>query len=58
MKITGWHRMSNLLDTGVQNDTCQNLTICDAKLYTHYQYSLPTLREFKWEMDNMSVYFL
>ena len=41
-----------------QNLTCQNLTICDAKLYMHYQNSLPTLREFKWEMDNMSVYCL
>ena len=33
-----------LLDTGPQNPTCQSLTICDAKLYMHYQNFLPTLR--------------
>ena len=42
----------------LQNPTCQNPTICYAKLYMHYQNSLLTLREFKWEMDNMSVYYL
>ena len=42
----------------LQNPTCQNLTICNAKLYMHYQNSLLTCREFKWEMDNMSVYCL
>ena len=46
-----------ILTQVLQNPTCQNLTICDAKLYMHYQYSPPILREFKWEMDNMSVYF-
>ena len=28
------------------------------KLYMHYPSSLPIHREFKWEMDNMLVYFL
>ena len=32
-KITGWHRMSKFV---LQNPTCQNLTICNAKLYMHY----------------------
>ena len=41
-----------------QNPTCQNLAICNVKLYMHYQNFLLTLREFKWEMDNMSVYYL
>ena len=36
-----------LLDTGAKNPTCQSLTICDAKLYMHYQNFLLTLREFK-----------
>ena len=40
------------------NPTFQNLTIYDAKLYMHCQNSPPILREFKWEMDNMSVYYL
>ena len=39
-----------------QSPTCQTFTICNAKLYMHYQNFLPTLKEFKWEMDNMSVY--
>ena len=30
-----------------QSPTCQNLTICNAKLYMHCQNSLLTLREFK-----------
>ena len=30
-----------------QNPTCQNLTICDARLYMHYQNFHLTLREFK-----------
>ena len=42
----------------LQNPRCQNPTVCTAKLYMHCQNSLPTLREFKWEMDNMPVYFL
>ena len=33
-----------LLDMG---PTCQSLTICNAKLYMHYQHFLLTLREFK-----------
>ena len=41
-----------------QSPTWQSLTICDAKLYMHYQNFLLTLRKFKWEMDNMSVYCL
>ena len=41
-----------------QSPTCQNLTICNAKFYMHYQNSFLTLREFKWEMDSMSVYYL
>ena len=47
-----------LLDTGATSHTCQNLTICNAKLYMNYPNSLQTHREFKWEMDNMVVYFL
>ena len=44
-----------LLDTGATSPTCQSLTICNAKLYMHYYNFLLTLREFKWEMDSMSV---
>ena len=47
-----------LLDTGATKSTYQNLTICDANLYMHYQNFLLTLRKFRWEMDNMSVYCL
>ena len=41
----------------LQSPTCQNPTICESKLYMHYPGSLPIHREFKWEMDNMLVYF-
>ena len=47
-----------LLDTGATKPTCQNPTICNAKLYMHCQSSLRIHREFKWETDNMLVYFL
>ena len=47
-----------LLDTGATNHTCQNPTICNAKLYMHCPSSLQTHREFKWETDNMLVYFM
>ena len=30
-----------------QSPTCQNLTICDAKLYMHYQNFLLTYKEYK-----------
>ena len=36
-----------LLDMGEQSPTCLNLTICDAKLYMHYQNFLLTLRKFR-----------
>ena len=36
-----------LLDTVPENHTCQNLTICDAKLYMKYQNFLLTCKEFK-----------
>ena len=48
-----------LLDTGASKSyMSKNLTTCNAKLYMHYQSSLPIHKEFKWEMDNMLVYFL
>ena len=42
----------------LQSHTCRSHTICNARLYMHYPNSLQTCKEFKWEMDNMSVYFL
>ena len=53
--ITGQGFASGKLLDGKE---CQNLTTCNAKLYMHYPSSHPTHREFKWEMDNMLVYFL
>ena len=47
-----------LLDTGATKSYMSKSYYLQCKtLYMHYQNSHPTLREFKWEMDNMSVYF-
>ena len=46
-----------LLDTVLQSHTCQSHTTCGAKLYIHCQNFLQIHKEFKWVMDNMSVYF-
>ena len=58
-KITRWHRMSNFIKHRSYKIIHIKIpTICDAKLYMHYPSSLQTHKEFKWEMDNMLVYFL
>ena len=44
-----------LLDTGGTKSYMSNITICNEKLYMCYPNSLQTHREFKWEMDSMSV---
>ena len=58
-KLLDWHGMSNFV-----RHRCYKiihvkiLLFYDAKLYMHYPSSLPIHREFKWETDNMLVYFL
>ena len=47
-----------LLDTGATKPTCLSCITCNAKLYMHYQNSLQTHKEYKWEMDNMLAYYL
>ena len=48
-----------LLDTGATKSYMSKLYyLSNAKLYMHYQNSLQTHREYKWEMDNMLVYYL
>ena len=48
-----------LLDTGATKSyMSKSYYLCSVRLYMHYQNFLQTLREFKWEMDNMSVYCL
>ena len=47
-----------LLDTGATKSYMSKLYYLRCKLYMHYQNSLQICREFKWEMDNMSVYYL
>ena len=47
-----------LLDTGATKSHVSKSYFCNAKLYMHYPSSLQTHREFKWETDNMLVYFL
>ena len=48
-----------LLDTGATKSYMPNPTICDAELYMHYQSSLQTHKEFKWENGQyVSVLFV
>ena len=47
-----------LLDTGATKYYMSSRTICDARLYMHCQNFLQTHKDYKWEMDNMSVYYL
>ena len=48
-----------LLDTGCYKVIHVEIVLFAMKgLYMHYPNSLQTHKEFKWEMDNMSVYFL
>ena len=47
-----------LLDIGATKSYMSKSYYLQCKLYMHYQNSLLTLKKFKWEMDNMSVYFL
>ena len=47
-----------LLDTGATKSYMSKPYYLRCKLYMHYQSSLQIHREFKWETDNMSVYYL
>ena len=47
-----------LLDTGATKSYMSKSYYLRRKLYMHYQNSLQICREFKWEMDNMPVYYL
>ena len=47
-----------LLDACATKSYMSKSYYLQCKLYMHYPSSLQTHREFKWEMDNMLVYFL
>ena len=58
-KITGWHRMSDFVRHRCYKVIHVKILLFAMQNSTHTtENSLPTLRESKWEMDNMSVYFL
>ena len=47
-----------LLDTGATKSFMSKSYYLRCKLYMHYQNSLQTHKGYKWEMDNMLVYYL
>ena len=52
-------RLIQQYEKSTPNYTCQNPTICNAKLYMHYPSSLQTHKESKWEKGQyISVLFV
>ena len=46
-----------LLDTGASKSLCQSHSICAVSHYTPYQNLLLLHKEYKWEMNNVLVYY-
>ena len=57
-KLLDGTECQHLLDMGATSPTCLSHIICDVRPYMYYQNSLQTHKEYKWEMDNMLVYYL